>query len=83
MVRCLYLITYNKSSSCGNCSYQCPGIFLGIVVGQDYGDSKSSRLHVDIFRFCFNSFEEYSSIDSSNFFANSPEVSNFNRFICN
>jgi hypothetical protein len=23
------------------------------VVGQDHGDSKSNRLHVDIFRFCF------------------------------
>ena len=29
-----------------------PRKFLGIV-GQDPSDSKSSRLHVDIFRFCF------------------------------
>jgi hypothetical protein len=26
------------------------------IVGQDSSDSKSSRLHVDIFRFCFNFF---------------------------
>jgi hypothetical protein len=31
-----------------------PGKFLGIyTVGQDPSDSKSNRLHVDIFRFCF------------------------------
>ena len=29
-----------------------PGKYLGIV-GQDLSDSKSNRLHVDIFRFCF------------------------------
>ena len=65
-----------------------PGKFLGIV-GQDPSDSKSNRLHVDIFRFCFHSFEVY-SIDSSKMIGNSPEVSNFNRlnlklnrFICN
>ena len=40
-----------------------PGKFLGIV-GQDPSDSKSNRLHVDIFRFCFHSFEVY-SIDFS------------------
>ena len=39
-----------------------PGKFLSIV-GQDLSDSKSNRLHVDIFRFCFHSFEVY-SIDS-------------------
>jgi hypothetical protein len=66
-----------------------PGKFLGIV-GQDPSDSKSIRLHVDIFRFCFHSFEAYSSIDSSKMIGESPEVSNFNwsflklnRFICN
>ena len=60
------------------------------IVGQDPSDSKSNRLHVDIFRFCFHSFEVYSSIDSSKTIGNSPEVSNFNRlflklnwFICN
>ena len=41
-----------------------PGKFLGIV-GQDPSeDSSSNQLHVDIFRFCFHSFEVY-SIDSS------------------
>ena len=30
------------------------------IVGQDpISDSKSSRLHVDIFRFCFHSLEVY------------------------
>jgi hypothetical protein len=51
--------------------------FLGIV-GQNPSDSKSNRLHVDIFRFCFDSFEVH-SIDSSKMIGNSPEVSNFNR----
>jgi hypothetical protein len=41
-------------------------------------ESKSSRLHVDIFRFCFHSFELY-AIDSSILIGNSPEISNFNR----
>ena len=85
-----------------------PGKFLAIV-GQDPSDSKSNRLHVDIFRFCsFQSFEvcsnpsdsksnnlhvdifrfcsfhsfEVCSMDSSQMIGNSPEVSNFNRFIC-
>ena len=56
-----------------------PGIFLGIV-DKDPSDSKSNRLHVDIFRFCFHSFEVY-SIDSSKMIGNSPEVSNFNRLL--
>ena len=55
-----------------------PGKSLGIV-GQDPSDSKSNQLHVDIFRFCFHSFEVYSIIDSSKMIANSPEVSHFNR----
>ena len=56
-----------------------PGKFLGIV-GQDPSDFKSNRLHVDIFRFGFHSFEKvYSSIDSSKMVGNSLEVSNFNR----
>ena len=65
-----------------------PGKFFGIV-GEDPSDSKSNPLHVDIFRFCFHSFEVL-SMDSSKLFGNSPEVSNFNRlflklnrFICN
>ena len=32
---------------------QCPGGFWAYIVGQDPSDSKSSRLHVDIFWFCF------------------------------
>ena len=68
-----------------------PRKFLGIV-GQDPSDSKSNRLHIDIFRCCFHSFESFEvcSIDSSKMISNSPEVSNFNqlflklnRFICN
>jgi hypothetical protein len=67
-----------------------PGKSSGIV-GQDPSDSKSNRLHVDIFRLCFHSFEVYFSIDSSKTIGNTPEVSNFNRwlflklnrFICN
>ena len=58
-----------------------PGKFLRIIVGgQDPSDSKSNRLHVDVVRFCFYSMEVY-SIDSSKMVGNSPEVSNFNRFI--
>ena len=58
-----------------------PRKFLDIV-GQDPSDSKSNQLHVDIFRFFFHSFEVY-SIDSPKLIYNSPEVLNFNRFICN
>ena len=50
------------------------------IVGQDPSDFKSSRLHVDIFRFAFfYSFEVYSSMDSSKMISNSFEVSNFNQ----
>ena len=66
-----------------------PGKFLGIA-GQDHSDFKTTRLHVDIFWFCFHSFEIYFSIDSSKMIRNSHEVSNFNwlvlklnRLICN
>jgi hypothetical protein len=67
-----------------------PGKFSGIyIVGQDPCDSKSSPLHVDIFRFSFHSFEAYSR-DSSKMMGNFREVLNFNRlflklnrFICN
>ena len=69
---------------------QCLGRFWAYIVGQDPSDSKSNWLHVDIFRFCFNSFEAYSPIDSSKMIGNSPKVSNFTRlflklnwFICN
>ena len=54
-----------------------PGKFLGIF-GQDPSDPKSNRLHVHIFRFCFDSFEVY-SIDLSKMTDNSPRVSKFNR----
>ena len=53
--------------------------FWAYGVGQDPSDSKSSRLHVDIFRFfCFHSFE-VNSINSSKIIGNPPKVSNFNR----
>ena len=64
------------------------GMFLGIV-SRDPGDSKSNRLHVNIFQFFFLSFEVY-SLDSSKMNNKVPEVLNFNRsflklnrFICN
>ena len=47
------------------CSDPVPGKFLGIIVSQDPSDSKSNLLHVDIFRFCFHSFEKVYSLDSS------------------
>ena len=49
-------------------------------VGHDASDSKSNRLHVDIFRFCFHSFEVY-SIDSSKMINKFSEVLNFN-WVC-
>ena len=56
-----------------------PGSFWANRVGQDPSDSKSNRLHVHIFRFCFfYSFEVY-SIDSSILIGKFLEVSNFNR----
>ena len=54
---------------------------LGIV-GPDPSDSKSKWLHVDIIRFFFHPLEA-NCIDSSKMIGNSPEASNFNRFICN
>ena len=54
-------------------------MFLGIV-GQDPSDFKSNRLHVDIFRFFFPSFEVY-SIDSSKTMGKFLEVLDFNRLI--
>ena len=48
------------------------------LVGQDPSDSKSNRLHVDIFRCCFHSVGAY-SIDSFKMLSNSHEVSNFNQ----
>jgi len=53
-----------------------PVKFLGIV-GQDPSDSKSTRLHVDIFRCCFIHLR-YLLIDSSKMIGDSPEVSDFN-----
>ena len=52
---------------------QCPGSFGAYRVSQDPCDSKSNRLHVDIFRFCFHSFEVH-SIDSSNMIGKFPEI---------
>ena len=64
------------------------GKFLGID-SQDRSDSKSNRLHVDIFQFCFHSFE-VNSLDSSKMISKFLEVLNFNwlflllnQFICN
>jgi hypothetical protein len=41
---------YFPHSGCGT---QCLGSFWGLVVGQNPSDSKSNRLHVDIFQTCF------------------------------
>ena len=61
---------------------QWPGRFWAYIVGHGPNDSQSNRLHVDIiFQFFFHLFEVYSSIYSSKLIGNSPEVSNFNRFI--
>ena len=57
-----------------------PKKFLDIV-REDPCDSKCSRSHVDIIRFCFHSFEVYSSIDSSKMMGKSPAVSNLNRWL--
>ena len=35
-----------------HCTGLCPGSFLGIVC-QDFSDSKSNQLNVDIFQCCF------------------------------
>ena len=66
-------------------------VFGAYTVGRDPCDSKSNRLHVDIFQFwCIHSFEVYSIIDSSKMIGKYSEVLNFNRlflklngFICN
>ena len=53
--------------------------FWAYRVGQDPSDSKSNRLHVDIFRFwCFHSFE-VCSIDSSKMIGKFPTVLNLNQ----
>ena len=66
---------YPTRNECMGCFTQIcgsvPGNFLGIV-GQDPSDSKSNRLHVDIFQFFFHSFEVYSSIDYFKMIGNSP-----------
>jgi hypothetical protein len=46
-------------------SHHCMGSVWAYIIGQDPSDSKSNWLHVDIFRCCCNSFEVYSSTDSS------------------
>ena len=78
---CIMLSTFNYPEEFWELSCSVPWKFLGIV-GQDPSDSKSSRLHVDSFRFCSHSFKVYST-DSSKIVGNSPWVSSFNRFICN
>jgi hypothetical protein len=62
----------------GVCKVPVPGKFLGIV-GQDPSDSKSNRLHVDIFWVFFHSFEVYIFLDSSKMVSNYHDASNFNR----
>ena len=55
-------------------SEQVPGKFRSIV-GQDPSDSKSNRLHVDIFRFFFHSFVVHST-DYSKVIGKFPQVFN-------
>ena len=57
-----------------------PGEFLSIV-SQDLSDFKSNQFHVDIFWFCFHSFEVYSSIDYLKMIGNSLEVPNFSHLL--
>ena len=54
-----------------DCQDPVPGTFLGII-SQGCRDSKSSQLHVDIFRFCcFHSVEVY-CVDSSKMIGKFP-----------
>ena len=73
-------ICLSKYRSCklGDSLDQCPGRFWALRPGRDPSDFESSQMHVDIFRFCFHSFEAY-SMDSSEMIGKSPQVSNFNR----
>ena len=66
-----------KPWSCGEYSELVTAKFLGII-GQGPSDSKSNQFNVDIFQFCFHSFEVYST-DSSKMVGDSLEVSNFNQ----
>ena len=47
----------NKVSTCNLIThisvFKCPESFWTYIAGQDLSDSKSNRLHVDIYRFCF------------------------------
>ena len=54
-----------------------PGIILA-TINQDPGESKSNRLHVEIFRF-FNLSIQACSTDSSKMMGNFPEVFNFSQ----
>ena len=78
----------SKNFTCSLHCIQVLGKFLGIN-GQDPSDSKSNHLHVNIFHFCFHSFET-DSTNSSKMISKFPKVLNFNRlflklnrFICN
>ena len=80
----LYISLEYSLGSFGSMPRKCLGI-----VGEAPSDSKSSRLHVEIFRLCFHSLEVY-SIDSSKKISKFPEVLSFNqlclelnRLICN
>ena len=60
------------------------GLWCKPPLSQDPSDSKSNRLHVDdIFRFCFHSFEVYSTINSSKMIGNSHEVSTSTGYFSN
>ena len=74
----ILLLEFRLCRDDGGEANQCPGSFWAYRVGQDPSDSKSNRIHVDIFRICFHSCEVY-SIDSSNVIGKFPEVLNFNR----
>jgi hypothetical protein len=79
---CLGISTTATGSPSNSYSTPMPGKFLGIVVGQDPSDSKSNRLHVDIFRLCFRSLKVY-SIASFDMIGKSPKVLKFNQLFPN
>ena len=59
-----------------------PGKFFKGIDSQDPSDSKSNWLQVDIFRFCFHSFQMY-SLDPSKTIGKFCEALNVNRLFLN